>query len=53
MENDQGQCKHPGCKCQSSAGEYCSEQCRNAGEGGGTGECMCGHPNCGSGGGGI
>ena len=56
MENIQGQdqCRHPGCKCSaSSAGEYCSEECRTAAEGGGGGECACGRAGCGSGGGAI
>ena len=54
MENTkEGKCKHSGCGCNaSSTGEYCSDQCRTAGEGGG-GECMCGHPGCGTGGGGV
>lgn len=54
MENIQqnDQCQRPGCKCgRPSGGNFCSEQCRTAEEGGSAGECMCGHAECGSGGG--
>jgi hypothetical protein len=39
-------CAHPPCDCPApSAGEYCSEHCRNAA--GTETECRCGHPDCG------
>jgi hypothetical protein len=38
-------CRQPACNCKASAGEYCSEQCRDASEG--QTECNCGHEDCG------
>ncbi len=38
-------CAQPGCNCKASAGEYCSDQCRNASER--QTQCGCGHADCG------
>jgi hypothetical protein len=39
-------CAHPGCKCTvASSGDYCSEDCRRAGDQTGP-RCTCGHPDC-------
>lgn len=49
MENIQkpDQCQHPGCKCpRPSIGDYCSDYCENAQEGGMDNDCKCGHPEC-------
>src|ERR1044072_5459877 len=37
-------CAQASCNCKATAGEYCSEQCRNAAEG--QTECNCGHADC-------
>jgi hypothetical protein len=37
-------CAHPPCNCPATAGDYCSEQCRNASAG--QTDCKCGHQDC-------
>lgn len=49
MENIQkpDQCVHPGCDCpRTPVSDYCSDYCRDAGEGGMDNKCTCGHPEC-------
>lgn len=41
------QCQHPGCKCpRPSEGDYCSDHCASAQQGGMDNDCKCGHPEC-------
>jgi len=37
-------CARPGCNCDASIGDYCSEQCRNQSPS--QTDCNCGHQNC-------
>jgi hypothetical protein len=44
-------CENPRCGCESAGIEsegrhYCSAECASNGNGGDSGECECGHPEC-------